>query len=647
MASYDLKAILGEKLKRLTDKTLKALVDCMCTVGASLCSLDKRVSALESVELPEGGYKPMQEPVVSPSASGTAIQFIESVSQDATGRMTATKKTVRDGDTSQKGVVQLEDSHSSTSTTKAATPNSVKSAYDLANTANTGLANKLDKTGDGKDVTATFTEASSRENIGTGEKLSVMFGKIKKWFSDLGTAAFKNVPASGNASSTEVVLGSDTRLSAGASAVQDVTVDGVSVVKSSTKVAAVPNASTSAKGAVQLAGSIGATVASENNKAATEKAVRDAINALDSRLAPNADMYVAQYGVISEFAAMTNARGDGRGEGKKICVAVGLGGESSGFNPAEAIVPLTYVEFGSGGAVVAFYFNLPRDSYGDVNARGSILQVKCTSAGWGVTTLSPYYADTAGTAGTAGSANTAGSATNATNATNDGAGSEIKSTYVCNAKLVYGGGGTLYPGSSITFLSGATIKSDDATIGNRKYVELTYKSYELGKSTRVQQVGEPYMTYNDPDTYLELSKTAFSIAGRKSQNGYFNALTSQLMGTYRNFIEVDFDYDVVATNSTSSIGVVFCLASTLMEGTPQTTIATNDGRIFAFATVSGQGVGGHLRGHIHITGYLQSGQSLLGYGLCIGARSIYGDYSGTCTLKITNVNIKDSYATYT
>ena len=105
MASYDLKAILGEKLKRLTDKMLKALVDCMCTVGASLCSLDKRVSALESVELPEGGYKPMQEPVSSPSANGTAIQFIESVSQDATGRMTATKKTVRSASGSQSGVM--------------------------------------------------------------------------------------------------------------------------------------------------------------------------------------------------------------------------------------------------------------------------------------------------------------------------------------------------------------------------------------------------------------------------------------------------------------------------------------------------------------------------------------------------------------
>ena len=40
---------------------------------------------------------------------------------------------IQDGTTAQKGAVQLEDSTSSTSTTKASTPNSVKSAYDLAN----------------------------------------------------------------------------------------------------------------------------------------------------------------------------------------------------------------------------------------------------------------------------------------------------------------------------------------------------------------------------------------------------------------------------------------------------------------------------------------------------------------------------------
>lgn len=38
--------------------------------------------------------------------------------------------------------------------------------------------------------TPTFLEAETRENIVSGEKLSTIFGKIKKWFSDLKTVAF-------------------------------------------------------------------------------------------------------------------------------------------------------------------------------------------------------------------------------------------------------------------------------------------------------------------------------------------------------------------------------------------------------------------------------------------------------------------------
>lgn len=56
----------------------------------------------------------------------------------------------------------------------------------------TALANKLDKAGDGSNVTAAFTTVSSRANIATGEKLSILFGKIAKWFSDLGSLAFKS-----------------------------------------------------------------------------------------------------------------------------------------------------------------------------------------------------------------------------------------------------------------------------------------------------------------------------------------------------------------------------------------------------------------------------------------------------------------------
>lgn len=57
------------------------------------------------------------------------------------------------------------------------------------------LANKLDKTGDGSNVTAAFTAATARANIATGEKLSVLFGKIAKWFGDLGSLAFKSTVA--------------------------------------------------------------------------------------------------------------------------------------------------------------------------------------------------------------------------------------------------------------------------------------------------------------------------------------------------------------------------------------------------------------------------------------------------------------------
>lgn len=70
------------------------------------------------------------------------------------------------------------------------------------------LANKLDKTGDGSNVTAAFTAASTRANVATGEKLSVLFGKVAKWFADLGALAFKDkVAKSDLASDVQTSLG--------------------------------------------------------------------------------------------------------------------------------------------------------------------------------------------------------------------------------------------------------------------------------------------------------------------------------------------------------------------------------------------------------------------------------------------------------
>ncbi len=70
------------------------------------------------------------------------------------------------------------------------------------------LVNKLDKTGDGSNVTVAFTAASTRANVATGEKLSVLFGKIAKWFADLGSLAFKStVSKSDLANDVQMSLG--------------------------------------------------------------------------------------------------------------------------------------------------------------------------------------------------------------------------------------------------------------------------------------------------------------------------------------------------------------------------------------------------------------------------------------------------------
>ena len=68
---------------------------------------------------------------IASTATGTVTSVTASTPLASTGGTTP-DISIQDGTTTQKGAVQLEDSTSSTSTTKAATPASVKSAYDLA-----------------------------------------------------------------------------------------------------------------------------------------------------------------------------------------------------------------------------------------------------------------------------------------------------------------------------------------------------------------------------------------------------------------------------------------------------------------------------------------------------------------------------------
>lgn len=102
----------------------------------------------------------------------------------------------------------------------APTPGTSDNSTRIATTAfvNSFNSTKLESNGDGSSVTAAFTAASSRTNIATGEKLSVLFGKIAKWLSDLGSLAFKSTVAK-----TDLASDVQTSLGKADSALQSVT----------------------------------------------------------------------------------------------------------------------------------------------------------------------------------------------------------------------------------------------------------------------------------------------------------------------------------------------------------------------------------------------------------------------------------------
>ena len=150
--TYDNKAING---KELAEQTLMGVASeikrdgyvsaaAFNDVYARLVALEKAMAeqnlgertadSLDSQSLKVGGtdVKTKQAAKSNPTESGSAISFVDSMTQNENGEITATRKSVRTATTSQTGVVQLTDSHSSTSTSTAATPKNVKEAYDLA-----------------------------------------------------------------------------------------------------------------------------------------------------------------------------------------------------------------------------------------------------------------------------------------------------------------------------------------------------------------------------------------------------------------------------------------------------------------------------------------------------------------------------------
>ena len=105
----------------------------------------------------EGNYKIRQTAVSDPTASGTTLTAIATISQNANGEITATKKTIQSATTSQSGVVQLAGSIGSTVSSennKAASEKAVRDAINALDSEKTST--------DGTNVQVKVTEADGK-----------------------------------------------------------------------------------------------------------------------------------------------------------------------------------------------------------------------------------------------------------------------------------------------------------------------------------------------------------------------------------------------------------------------------------------------------------------------------------------------------
>ena len=157
MADRDNKAIKGldlqsvltsvaTEIKKKQDKTdsgmdNEVIASALVDLATRLVGVENRNDLATLSDL-QKYCKQVQTAKSSPSASSTAIAFIDTISQNENGDITATKKTVRSATTEQTGVVQLQDSIADGVTSKAPTVNAVYDALALKE----NLSNKVKST---------------------------------------------------------------------------------------------------------------------------------------------------------------------------------------------------------------------------------------------------------------------------------------------------------------------------------------------------------------------------------------------------------------------------------------------------------------------------------------------------------------------
>lgn len=311
---FDAKYVNGEleDIKESIVEAASATSADMEVIAAALNDLDDRINATsgkadkvtgatagnfagldENGNLTDSTYKPsdFKTKQTAVSLTGSTIKTITALTQDANGEVSATFQDIQTATTSVKGVVQLKNSidTTETDTSKAVTPKAVKDAIDAA------VSNAYHHAGTKTvaELVSSLLVASNEGNVynitdsGTTTDLFIEGAGLPIAAGDnVGICKDGNTYKFDLLSGFVDLSGYKTKQTAITSAASNA-LQTVQQIKQNENgeltitYQKIQSATTSQEGVVQLAGSIGATVSSENNKAATEKAVRDAINALD------------------------------------------------------------------------------------------------------------------------------------------------------------------------------------------------------------------------------------------------------------------------------------------------------------------------------------------------------------------------------
>ena len=310
-----------------------ALNDLDDRVNATSGKADKVVGAIsgnfagldENGNLIDSNYKPSDFKLKQTDVelNGSTIKTVTKITQNADGVVSAAFADIRTASTSQTGVVQLKNSidTTETDTTKAVTPKAVKDAIDAAvsnayhhagtKTVAQLVSSLLVAANEGNVYNITDSGVTTSDFI-EGAGLPIEPGDNVGICKDSNTNTYKFDLLSGFVDLTGYKTKQTPITSAALNALKTVQSIGQNENGELTiSYQDIQSATSGQKGVVQLATTIGATVASENNKAATEKAVRDAIDALN--VPSKADKVT---GATSGHLAMLDSNGNLKDSGK-------------------------------------------------------------------------------------------------------------------------------------------------------------------------------------------------------------------------------------------------------------------------------------------------------------------------------------------